>query len=64
MSKPYLHDKIEFEIADGGYDAFTKSRVMNNYKFLKKFERKKYYQSLKLLTDPQIKNFEEEFFCK
>ena len=63
MSKPYLHDKIEFEIADGGYDAFTKSRVMNNYKFLKKFERKKYYQSLKLLTDSQIKNFEEEFFA-
>ena len=63
MSKPYLHDKIEFEIADGGYDAFTKSRVMNNYKFLKIFERKKYYQSLKLLTDSQIKNFEEEFFA-
>ncbi len=63
MSKPYLHDKIEFEIADGGYDAFTKSKVMNNYKFLKTFERKKYYQSLKLLTDIQIKNFEEEFFA-
>lgn len=62
MSKPYLHDKIEFEIADGGYDAFTKSKVMNNYKFLKTFERKKYYQSLKLLTDTQIKNFEQEFF--
>ena len=26
MSKPYLHDKIEFEIADGGCDAFTKSK--------------------------------------
>ena len=63
MSKPYLHDKIEFEIADGGCDAFTKSKVMNNYKFLKTFERKKYYQSLKLLTDTQIKNFEEEFFA-
>ena len=36
---------------------------MNNYKFLKTFERKKYYQSLKLLTDTQIKNFEEEFFA-
>ena len=40
MSKPYLHDKIEFEIADGGYDAFTKNRVMNNYKFLKNLKEK------------------------
>ena len=62
VSKPYLHDKIEFEIADGGYDAFTKNKVKNNYKFLKKSERKKYYQSLKLLTEFQIKNFETEFF--
>jgi len=61
MSKPYLHDKIEFEIADGGYDAFTKNKVINNYRFLKKFERKKYYKSLKLLTELQIRNFETEF---
>ncbi len=62
VSKPYLHDKIEFEIADGGYDAFTKNKVMNDYKFLMKFERKKYYQSLKSLTEFQIRNFEKEFF--
>ncbi len=61
VSKPYLHDKIEFEIADGGYDAFTKNKVIKNYKFLNKLERKKYYQSLKLLTEFQIRNFETEF---
>ena len=61
VSKPYLHDKIEFEIADGGYDAFTKNKVMNNYKFLNKFERKKYCQSLKSLTEFQIRNFGTEF---
>ena len=47
ISKPYLHDKIEFEIADGSYDAFSKNKIKNNYKFLNKFEREKYYQSLK-----------------
>ena len=64
MSKPYLHDKIEFEIADGGCDAFTKSKVMNNYKFLKTFEKKNIINLLKLLTDTQIKNFEGRIFCK
>ncbi len=61
ISKPYLHDKIEFEIADGSYDAFSKNKIKNNYKFLNKFEREKYYQSLKKLTEFQIKNFELEF---
>ena len=40
ISKPYLHDKIEFEIADGGFDAYTKNKVLKNYKFLKMNERK------------------------
>jgi len=61
ISKPYLHDKIEFEIADGSYDAFSKNKIKNDYKFLNKFEREKYYQSLKKLTEFQIKNFELEF---
>ena len=30
LSKPYLHDKIEFEIADGGFDAFTKNKIIGN----------------------------------
>ena len=61
ISKPYLHDKIEFEIADGGFDAFTKNKIIGNYNFLSKTERYKYYNSLKLLTEIQIKNFESEF---
>ena len=55
ISKPYLHDKIEFEIADGGFDAFSKSKITNTYKFLNKIEREKYYNSLKILTEFQIK---------
>ena len=47
ISKPYLHDKIEFEIADGGFDAFSKNKIKNNYKFLNKTEKKKYLNSLK-----------------
>ena len=61
ISKPYLHDKIEFEIADGGFDAYTKNKVLKNYKFLNMNERKKYLISLKLLTEFQIKNLETEF---
>ena len=56
-----MHDKIEFEIADGGFDAFSKSKITNTYKFLNKIEREKYYNSLKILTEFQIKNFETEF---
>ena len=40
ISKPYLHDKIEFEIADGSFDAFTKDKIKDNYNFLNKIEKK------------------------
>ena len=61
ISKPYLHDKIEFEIADGSFDVDTKNKVLSNYNFLSTIEKKKYYKSLKILTEFQIKNFELEF---
>ena len=61
LSKPYLHDKIEFEIADGSFDAQTKKKIKDNYSFLSSIEKKKYGLSLKQLTDFQIKNFEFEF---
>ena len=61
ISKPYLHDKIEFEIAEGSFDIDTKKKISNNYNFLNKIEKKKYYESLKVLTEFQIKNFELEF---
>ena len=38
--KPYLHDKIEFEISDGSFDANTNEKVYKNYKFLKLREKK------------------------
>ena len=38
-----------------------KNKIIGNYNFLSKTERYKYYNSLKLLTEIQIKNFESEF---
>ena len=38
-----------------------RSKITNTYKFLNKIEREKYYNSLKILTEFQIKNFETEF---
>ena len=40
ISKPYLHDKIEFEIADGSFDVDTKNKVLSNYNFLSTIEKK------------------------
>ena len=62
ISKPYLHDKIEFEIAEGSFDVNTKNKISDHYNFLNKIEKKKFYESLKLLTEFQIKNFEMEFY--
>ena len=61
ISKPYLHDKIEFEIADGSFDTLTKDKIKDNYNFLNKIEKKKYLFSLKQITENQIKNFTLEF---
>ena len=36
IKKPYLHDKIEFDISDGSYDAFTNSKVLKKYKMFRK----------------------------
>ena len=34
INKSYLHDKIEFEIADGSFDASTSLKIKSQYKFL------------------------------
>ena len=39
--KPYLHDKIEFEISDGSFDALTEEKIKKDYKFLNFFEKKR-----------------------
>lgn len=61
IKKPYLHDKIEFDIADGSFDAFTKKKVKKSYGFLNITEKKKYLENLKNFTEDKIINFEENF---
>ena len=39
ISKPYLHDKIEFFIIDGSFDALTKKKIFREYNFLNKNEK-------------------------
>lgn len=59
--KPYLHDKIEFEIADGSYDALSKKKIVNEYNFLTPKEKKDYIINLKELTEKIIKNYKTNF---
>tara|TARA_B100001057_G_scaffold500744_1_gene617518 strand:+ start:292 stop:2649 length:2358 start_codon:yes stop_codon:yes gene_type:complete len=59
--KPYLHDKIEFEISDGSFDALTEEKIKKNYKFLKPFEKQDYIKKLKFLTLSIFDNFEKNF---
>ena len=61
ISKPYLHDKIEFEIADGSFDLNTKHKVNNNYNFLSKKEKNNYIFSLKKIKKNQINNYKIKF---
>ena len=61
ISKPYLHDKIEFELVDGSYDFNTKKKVLKNYKFLSKKEKLRYLDSLKNITEDQINDYQIEF---
>ena len=60
ISKPYLHDKIEFEISDGSYDAFTKSKVSKNYNFLNYKDKTEYLRKLQYFTNQKILNFDNE----
>ena len=61
ISKPYLHDKIEFEIADGSYDLDSKKKILSKYNFLSKREKKNYLTSLKKITENQINNYQVKF---
>ena len=62
ISKPYLHDKIEFDISDGSYDAFTKSKVFKNYNFLNHKEKTDYLKKLQIFTNNKILNFDKDGF--
>jgi phosphohistidine swiveling domain-containing protein len=57
IKNPYLHDKIEFEIIDGSYDASILKKVKKNYSFLSFKEKNNYVNLLKKFTNKQIKNY-------
>jgi len=59
IKKPYLHDKIEFEITDGSYDASFLKKVNQKYNFLSIEEKKRYIDEIKKFTKNQIINFEK-----
>ena len=61
IKKPYLHDKIEFDIVDGSFDAGLKKKITKEYKFLNFNEKKKYLQILKEFTNNLIVNHIKEF---
>ena len=61
IKKPFFHDKIEFEITDNCYYFGLNKKIQNSYYFLDKTEKKKFYFSLKKLTNNILKNFEKEF---
>ena len=61
QNKPFLHDKIEFEIADGSFDAFTSKKINTTYNFLTVKEKKNYIQSLQNFTEKTILNYKKNF---
>ena len=62
VQKPYLHDKIEFEITDNCYYFGLEKKVKKNYYFLSQDEKKIFINSLKLLTNNILKNYKNEFY--
>ncbi len=61
IKKPYLHDKIEFEITDGSFDASILKKVKKNYLFLSAKEQYDYINLLKKFTNKLIKNFKLDY---
>ena len=61
INKSYLHDKIEFEIADGSFDASTSLKIKSQYNFLNYKEKKLYKKELKNFTNHKIANFKVDF---
>ena len=59
IKKPYLHDKIEFEIIDGSFDASFLKKIGQKYNFFSIEEKKQYVDTIKKFTKNQIINFEK-----
>ena len=49
--KPYLHDKIEFQIIDIRFDPQTKTKIFKEYNFLNHKEKNEYIHVLKEFTE-------------
>ncbi|MDB9739758.1 PEP-utilizing enzyme [Candidatus Pelagibacter sp.] len=58
--KPFLHDKVEFDIADSGFDLNSKKKIFSKYTFLNNKEKKNYFLLLKKHTEGLINSFSEE----
>ncbi len=61
MKKPFLHDKIEFEITDNCFYFGLGEKIKKKYNFLNSKEKNQFYLSLKNLTNNIFKNFEKDF---
>ena len=61
INEPYLHDKIEFNIVDGSFDANLENKINKDYYFFKKKEKKDYLEILKKFTVKQILSSEKQF---
>lgn len=57
---PFLHDKIEFDIADSCFDLNSKKKIFSEYKFLDIQQKKKYFLILKDHTERLINNFSKD----
>tara|TARA_B100001057_G_scaffold276525_1_gene276779 strand:- start:4842 stop:7193 length:2352 start_codon:yes stop_codon:yes gene_type:complete len=58
---PFLHDKVEFEVVDSCYDFSLEKKIKDQYKFLKKREKKYYLDCLKKHTTSIINNYKIDF---
>ena len=61
IKNPYLHDKVEFEIADSCYDFSLKKKIIKSYHFLSKNEKLEYFNIVKNHTHKIIDNYEKNF---
>ena len=62
IKNPYLHDKVEFEIADSCYDFSLKKKNIKSYHFLRKNEKLEYFNIVKNHTHKIIDNYEKIFW--
>ncbi len=58
---PYLHDKVEFDIADSCFDLNSKKKINSKYTFLNFKEKENYLYNIKKHTEELINNFQRDF---